>query len=283
MSVDARIPMEEINYLLFQSVLGVTFIAAAAYLVFFVSQNKKIRKIARMILIVSGLLQTLHIVSRFILAGHTPITSQHEAVVFFAWATTWAYLSFRWRYTVKNFGTFVSVFICCLLFIASFSSREFTPLLPALQSNWLPVHAGVSIIAYGFLSLAFCGGLMYLLQERELKSKKFGYFFSRFPSLDALDQLNSHCLTAGFVFLTLGIVTGSVWARQAWGTYWHWDPKETWSLITWFVYLVQLHQRYTVGWRGKRAAVMAIVGFAAVVFTLWGVTYLLGGVHSYAK
>lgn len=275
--------MEEINYLLFQSVLGVTFISAAAYLVFFVSQNKKIRKIARMILLVSGVLQTLHIASRFILAGHTPITSQHEAVVFFAWATTWAYLSFRWRYTVKNFGTFVSVFICCLLLIASFSSREFTPLLPALQSNWLPIHAGVSIVAYGFLSLAFCGGLMYLLQERELKSKKFGYFFSRFPSLDALDQLNNHCLTAGFVFLTLGIVTGSVWARQAWGTYWHWDPKETWSLITWFVYLVQLHQRYTVGWRGKRAAVMAIVGFAAIVFTLWGVTYLLGGVHSYAK
>lgn len=275
--------MEEINYLLFQSVLGVTFIAAAAYLVFFVNQNKKVRKIARMILLVSGVLQTLHIASRFILAGHTPITSQHEAVVFFAWATTWAYLSFRWRYTVKNFGTFVSIFICCLLVISSFSSRAFTPLLPALQSNWLPIHAGVSIIAYGFLSLAFCGGLMYLLQERELKSKKFGFFFSRLPSLDALDQLNNHCLTAGFVFLTLGIVTGSVWARQAWGTYWHWDPKETWSLITWFVYLVQLHQRYTVGWRGKRAAVMAIVGFVAVVFTLWGVTYLLGGVHSYAK
>lgn len=275
--------MEEINYLLFQSVLGVTFIAAAAYLVFFVSQNKKIRKIARMILLVSGVLQTLHIVSRYILAGHTPITSQHEAVVFFAWATTWAYLSFRWRYTVKNFGTFVSIFIFILLLISSFSSREFTPLLPALQSIWLPIHAGVSIIAYGFLSLAFCGGLMYLLQERELKSKKFGYLFSRFPSLESLDQLNNHCLTAGFVFLTLGIVTGSVWARQAWGTYWHWDPKETWSLITWFLYLVQLHQRLTVGWRGKRAAVMAIVGFAAVVFTLWGVTYLLGGVHSYAK
>ncbi|MCP4341851.1 MAG: c-type cytochrome biogenesis protein CcsB [Desulfobulbaceae bacterium] len=275
--------MEEINYLLFQSVLGITFIAAAAYLVFFVSQNTKVRKIARMILVVSGVLQTLHIVSRYILAGHTPITSQHEAVVFFAWATTWAYLSFRWRYTVKNFGTFVSIFILILLVISSFSSREFTPLLPALQSIWLPIHAGVSIIAYGFLSLAFCGGLMYLLQERELKSKKFGYLFSRFPSLDALDQLNNHCLTAGFVFLTLGIVTGSVWARQAWGTYWQWDPKETWSLITWFLYLVQLHQRLTVGWRGKKAAVMAIVGFAAVVFTLWGVTYLLGGVHSYAK
>jgi cytochrome c-type biogenesis protein CcsB len=275
--------MEEINYLLFQSVLGVTFVAAAAYLVYFVRQNKKIRKIARMILLVSGILQTLHLVLRYFLAGHIPITSQHEAVVFFAWATTWAYLSFRWRYTVKNFGTFVSILIFFLLLIASFSSRDFTPLLPALQSMWLPVHAGVSIIAYGFLSLAFCGGLMYLLQERELKSKKFGYFFARFPSLDALDQLNNHCLTAGFVFLTLGIITGSVWARQAWGTYWQWDPKETWSLITWFLYLVQMHQRLTVGWRGKRAAVMAIIGFASIVFTLWGVTYLLGGVHSYAK
>jgi cytochrome c-type biogenesis protein CcsB len=274
--------MVEINYLLFRSVLGITFLAAAAYVVFFVSQNNRIRKMARVILLISGVLQTLHIVSRYILAGHTPITSQHEAVVFFAWATTWAYLSFRWRYTVKNFGTFVSLLIFCLLLISSFSSRDFTPLLPALQSVWLPIHAGVSIIAYGFLSLAFCGGIMYLLQERELKSKKFGYFFSRFPSLDALDQLNNHCLTAGFVFLTLGIVTGSIWARQAWGTYWQWDPKETWSLITWFLYLVQLHQRFTVGWRGKRAAFMAIVGFAAVVFTLWGVTYLLGGIHSYA-
>jgi len=275
--------MEELNYLLFQSAVGITFIAAAAYLVFFVSQNKKVRKIARMILLLSGVVQTLHIASRFILAGHTPITSQHEAAVFFAWATTWAYLSFRWRYTVKNFGTFVSILICGLLLVSSSSSRDFTPLVPALQSMWLPIHAGVSIIAYGFLALAFCGGIMYLLQERELKSKKFGYFFTRFPSLDALDQLNTHCLTAGFVFLTLGIVTGSIWARQAWGTYWQWDPKETWSLITWFLYLVQLHQRFTVGWRGKRAAVMAIVGFAAIVFTLWGVPLLLGGVHSYAK
>ncbi len=108
--------------------MGVTFIAAAAYIVFFISQNKNIRKIARMILLVSGVLQTLHIGSRYILAGHTPITSQHEAVVFFAWATTWAYLSFRWRYTVKNFGTFVSILIFCLLLISSFSSRAFSPL-----------------------------------------------------------------------------------------------------------------------------------------------------------
>lgn len=275
--------MSDISYLIFQSVLGVTCLACAAYSVFFISQKKKIRDIARILLALSGVLQTLYILSRYQLAGHTPITSQHEAVVFFAWATTWAYLSFRWRYTVKNFGTFVSWLIFLLLVTSAFVPREVSQLLPALQSWWLPVHAGVSLLAYGFLSLAFCGGLMYLLQERELKSKRFGFFFTRLPSLEALDQLNSHCLTAGFVFLTLGIISGSIWARQAWGTYWQWDPKETWSLITWFIYLIQIHQRFTVGWRGKRAAVMAICGFAAVIFTLWGVTFLLGGVHSYAR
>jgi cytochrome c-type biogenesis protein CcsB len=274
--------MTEISYLLFQTVLAVTFLACAAYIVFFISREKKVRTIARWILIASGILQTLSLISRALLTGYAPVTSQHEAIAFFAWATTWAYLSFRWRYTVKNFGTFVSLLIVVLLMISAAVSRETVPLVPALQSWWLPVHAGVSLIAYGFLALAFCGGLMYLLQEKELKSKRFGYFFSRLPSLDALDQLNSHCLTAGFLFLTLGIITGTMWAHQAWGTYWQWDPKETWSLITWFIYLIQVHQRITVGWRGRRAAVMAILGFSAVVFTLWGVTFLLGGVHSYA-
>lgn len=124
---------------------------------------------------------------------------------------------------------------------------------------------------------------MYLIQEWELKSKRLGYFFTRLPSLDALDQLNSHCLTTGFAFLTLGIVSGSIWARQAWGSYWQWDPKEVWSIITWFIYLIQFHQRITVGWRGRRAAVMAIIGFCAVIFTLWGVTFLIGGEHDYAR
>ena len=274
--------LSEINYLLFNAVLLVSFVACAVYLVFFFSQKENLRKVARMIFLSSGILQTCYILSRYLIAGYTPITSQHEAIVFFAWSVTWGYLSFHWRYTVRNFGTFVSVLVLIMLLIAAVASRAFNPLAPALQSMWLPVHAGVSVMAYGFLALAFCGGIMYLLQERELKSKRFGFFFTRLPSLDSLDQLNSHCLTAGFVFLTLGIISGSVWARQAWGTYWQWDPKETWSLITWFLYAAQIHQRFTVGWRGKRAAVMAIVGFCAVLFTLWGVTFLLGGVHRYA-
>jgi len=167
------------------------------------------------------------------------------------------------------------------MLIATFSSREIIPLPPALKSAWLPVHASIAIMANGFLALAFCGGIMYLLQERELKKKRFGLFYTRLPSLDALDNLNNHCLAVGFPLLTLGIITGSIWAKQAWGTYWQWDPKETWSLITWLLYAGLLHQRFTVGWRGRRAAIMTIIGFLAAMFTLWGVTYLLGGAHSY--
>jgi ABC-type transport system involved in cytochrome c biogenesis permease subunit len=150
-------------------------------------------------------------------------------------------------------------------------SREVIPIEPALQSWWLPVHAGLSLAAYGFLGLAFCGALMYLLQEHELKSRRLGYFFSRLPSLDALDQLNSHCLAVGFILLSLGMVTGSFWSKQASGSYWRWNPKEACTLLIWLVYLVQIHQRFTVGWRGRRAAIMVILGFVIVIVTLWQV------------
>ncbi|MGI9536632.1 MAG: cytochrome C assembly family protein [Desulfocapsaceae bacterium] len=261
--------IQEINYLLFLAVLTVTVLSCAAYLVFFLSQKNPIRRWARFLLIGSWVLQTGYIVTRYMTVGSTPITTYHEAVFFFAWATTSAYLSFRWRYTVRNFGTFVSMLILVLLIGSAFAPRDIIPLEPALQSMWLPVHAGISLVAYGFLGLAFCGGIMYLLQERELKSRKLGYFFSRLPSLEALDQLNSHCLAVGFAFLTLGMVTGIFWSKQVWGTYWRWNPKEVCSLIIWLIYLVQIHQRFTVGWRGRRAAQMIVGGFVLVIVTLW--------------
>lgn len=262
----------QLNTLVFLGVLLVTLVSSTCYLIFFVGQRNRVRTWARRLLYVSWGMQTLYIISRYFLIGNTPVTTYHETVFFFAWATTTAYLSFRWRYSVKNFGTFVSLLIFALLLAAAFTSRQIIPLEPPLRSMWLPVHAGFSLIAYGFLGLAFCGGLMYLLQERELKSRRLGYFFPRLPSLDALDQLNSYCLAIGFVFLCLGMISGSFWSKQAWGTYWRWNPKEVCSLIIWLVYLAQIHLRFTVGWRGRRSAYMVVVGFIIVVLTLWRVT-----------
>jgi len=267
--------------LLFTLILAVYICATIAYIVHFVKRDKKIRTVARGIMVAAGIFHTLYLFGRYLVAGHTPLTSHHEAVSFFALSLTWAFLSFRWRYQVKNFGAFVSPMVTALMFIALFSSHEIFELPPALQSLWLPVHASIALAANGFLALAFGGGIMYLLQERELKKKRFGFFYTRLPSLEALDTLNHHCLAIGFPLLTLGIITGSFWAKQAWGAYWQWDPKETWSLITWLFYAALIHQRFTVGWRGRRAAIMSIVGFSAALFTLWGVTYLPGGIHSY--
>jgi len=271
------------NFLLFQGSVTVYLLSTAAYLVFFFNKSQEVRRIGQALFLGAVLLHTLTIVARYFEAGHTPITSHHETVSFFAWSLSCCYLSFRWRYTVKNLGVFVCLLVLALMLVAAFSSREMQPLAPALQSWWLPVHASVTLIAYGFLALAFIGGSMYLLQEREIKNKRFGLFYSRLPSLEALDKLNHHCLSIGFPLLTLGLITGSIWAKQAWGAYWHWDPKETWSLVTWFLYAAVVHQRFTVGWRGRRAAILSIVAFLSVLFTLWGVSFLLKGVHTYAS
>ncbi len=267
------------SYLLFQISFVAYFLATAAYIVFFITQKSQVRRIARMIFFAAATLHTVNIVARYVEAGHTPITSIHETISFFAWSISWCYLSFRWRYTVKNFGTFASIMVLALMVIAAFASREIMPLPPTMQSWMLPVHASISIVADAFLALAAIGGGMYLLQERELKQKRFGFFYSRLPSLEALDKLNHHCISIGFPLMTLGMFTGYIWAKQIWGGRdWHWDPKIIWSMITWFLYAGLMHQRFTLGWRGRRAAMVTIIAFCAVLLTLW---FLLKGVHNY--
>ena len=124
---------------------------------------------------------------------------------------------------------------------------------------------------------------MYLLQERMLKSKKFSGLFYRLPSLDTLDSMNYKCLTFGFPLMTMGIISGAIWANSAWGGYWRWDPKETWALITWFLYAALLHGRLTIGWRGRRAAIFAIIGFCFLLFSFFGVNLFLSAEHSFNK
>ncbi|MCL2458175.1 MAG: c-type cytochrome biogenesis protein CcsB [Desulfobulbus sp.] len=271
------------SFLLFQTCVVVYLLATAAYLVFFLTQKNPLRQTGRAIFLVAFILHSANLIARAIETGHTPLTSHHEAVSFFAWSLGCCYLSFRWRHAVKNLGVFVSLLVLALMLVAAFSSRSMLPLPPALQSLWLPVHASIALLANGFLALSCIGSIMYLLQEREIKQKRFGLFYSRLPSLETLDKLNHHCLSMGFPLFTLGLITGSLWAKQAWGAYWQWDPKETWSLITWFLYAATVHQRFTVGWRGRRVAILSIVAFLAVLFTLWGVSFLLEGVHTYVS
>jgi cytochrome c-type biogenesis protein CcsB len=123
--------------------------------------------------------------------------------------------------------------------------------------------------------------ILYLFLERGIKKKRFSSISTRFPSLEVLDSINYKCMSYGFPFLTIGIITGSLWASMAWGSYWSWDPKETWSLITWIVYAILIHNRLAIGWRGRKTAYMMIIGFFSILFTFLGINFMIGGLHSY--
>lgn len=151
---------------------------------------------------------------------------------------------------------------------------------PALKSYWLAFHVITAIFAYGGFAVSFGLGLMYLLKT--CYSGYDGGMVSRFPDAEVLDELSYKLIIFAFSFLTLVIITGAIWAEYAWGTYWSWDPKETWSLITWIIYAGYLHARLMYDWKGKRAAWLNIFGFIAVLFTFFGVNYFLPGLHSYA-
>ncbi|MCX5827839.1 MAG: c-type cytochrome biogenesis protein CcsB [Deltaproteobacteria bacterium] len=209
--------------------------------------------------------------------GHAPLSNFYESLIFFAWAVVMLYVIVEWRIKNRSLGVFVLPAAFLLMAFASLASGisdRIQPLIPALQSNWLTSHVVTCFMGYAAFTVAFAVGIMYFLRNIPL--------FSFIPEAHILDELIYQNTVLGFVFLTLGIMTGSVWAHYAWGAYWSWDPKETWSLITWLIYAVMLHARYVRGWRGKRMAVLAIIGFAAVLFTYLGVNYL-PGLHSYLQ
>ncbi len=266
----------------FQLAVFTYLLATAGFLVNIITLKKQVEKAATFFLLGGFCLHTLSVVLRWIVAGHPPLVNLHESLSFFSWATVGAYLAFQWKLKVKALGAFVTPMATVIMAASSMQQTKILPLAPALKSIWLLIHATICLVADAVLLLAFCLAGMYLLQERQIKGKKLGAVFKRLPSLQTLDAMSGLCLKIGFPLLTLGIVTGSIWAEQAWGSYWSWDPKETWSLITWFVYAALLHQRMAVGWQGRRAAIMTIIGFVALVFTFLGVSLLLPGAHTYS-
>ncbi|WP_236860111.1 c-type cytochrome biogenesis protein CcsB [Candidatus Formimonas warabiya] len=204
-----------------------------------------------------------------------PVTSLYEFVFLFSWGILVLYL-FTWRKLKLNLYTFLTAFFNVLIFsVGNTFSAEARPLVPALQSVWLQFHVLTAILAYGGFGIACFLGIIYLIKGSKGGTEAAVSLGKR------IDHLIYWSVAVGFSFLTLVIITGAVWAEQVWGSWWNWDPKETWALITWLIYAGYLHVRKTYGWQGKKGAILVIVGFVAVLFTLFGVTLLLHGVHSY--
>ena len=271
-----------------------TYLFATLFYVFiFVFKAYRLYFIAVTSTAIAFLIQTTGIALRWYESydmgiGHAPLTNMYESVVFFAWTIALLYLGMEWKFKTRILGLFIMPLAFLAMAYASFSTeitKEITPLVPALQSNWLIAHVITCFVGYAAFSIAAGMGVMFLFKAATdtAKSSDISVSAGTLPALRIIEDLIHKTMLFGFIWLSAGIITGAVWANSAWGTYWSWDPKETWSLITWFVYAITLHARYTRGWAGKRLAWMAILGFFSVIFTYYGVNFLLSGLHSYGS
>ena len=275
---------------------NVTTIAYMASMVvffaFIASKNKSVGLAGSMIAYAGFIIQTVAIGLRWkesydMGVGHAPLSNLYESVVFFSWTIIliFAFIDIKYKYRVV--GAFVVPFALLGMTWAQLGlGNSIEPLVPALQSNWLLYHVITCFLGYAAFAVA-CGiSIMYIIKskyEENASTTSASGLMSMFPPTRVLDDLNYRSIMIGFPLLTLGIITGAAWANYAWGTYWSWDPKETWSLIVWFVYAAFLHARFTRGWVGKRAAWLSIIGFAATIFCYLGVNLFLSGLHSYGS
>lgn len=252
----------------------IAFVAAALALTF---RRPRLERISAALLGCGLVAQSAYIVMRWMAAGRPPFSNMFESLVLFAWSMVAVYLALRRRYPLPTLSAGTALMATVTLAYASaFHSAEIKPLVPALQSNWLTFHVLTCFLGYGAFLISFLTAIGYLVLLRQTKQGADG-------PLAALEAVELKSIAFGFLLLTVGIITGAVWANSAWGTYWSWDPKETWSLITWIIYAGYLHCRYMRGWKGKRTAWLSIVGFACVLFTYFGVNFVLSGLHSYAS
>ena len=263
-------------------------LAAFFYLAALIFKKPKLALPARWTVVAAVVLTTAGLLLRWVESyrmgiGHAPLSNLYESLVFFAWTAGIVYLFIEFKYKNALVGAFVTPIAFLAMAYASMSpniSDRIQPLVPALKSNWLIAHVATCFFGYAAFAIAFGTSIMYLIKARA-PDKPDG-IIGHMPKLGVLDELTHRMVLFGFLFLTVGIITGAVWANSAWGSYWSWDPKETWSLITWFIYATLLHARLMRGWQGKQIAYLSLVGFAAVLFTYFGVN-LLPGLHSYGK
>jgi cytochrome c-type biogenesis protein CcsB len=269
------------NALLFNSTLVIYAAATVFYLSYLVKPKETLGRVGHWLITIGFLVHCGFTLNRYLEAGHTPITNLHESLSFFSLSVVGIFILLKSRYKVFILGSFVTPLALLILATSAAFSSVIPQLNPALKSKWLAVHTSMAFLGYAAFAISFGVSIMYLIQSHFVKKRRLGPMFQKLPPLDMLDEISYRCLTFGFPLLTFAIISGAIWAETAWGTYWSWDPKETWSLITWFIYAALLHGRLTTGWRGRKAAMLSIFGFMVMLFTFLGVNLLLPGLHSY--
>lgn len=253
--------------------------ATIVYSTYLFARRDKLLTAAQWVMITGFAFHTATIAMRWLAAGRTPATSFHESLTFFSWITVALFLALLIKYRQRVLGAFVAPFALLLIITASLLPAEIVPLSPVLESYWLPVHVMLAFLGNAFFAMAFFLGVMYVIQDKYLKSRKLKGLYFVLPSLETLDELNYKCLQYGFPLLTAAIITGAIWSEYAIGSYWEWKHRQVWSLITWFLYAALLHGRLTAGWRGRKAAILSGVAFIALISSFFIINLVLGSAH----
>lgn len=265
----------------FNLALFLNLVASGGFLVYIAKQERWIFRFSCLILLLGFSCHTLFLVNQYYLLEAIPVLNLRSALSFFSWTMVCAYLVFLLKFRLRVLGSFVVPFATFLMMISTGLPWVEGPVNPVFKNLWLSIHVVTIFMGDGLFAITFLSAIMYLLQEHQIKKKRLGQMYKRLPSLATLDRINHYALIYGFSFLTVGMLTGSIYAQYALGKYWQWDPKEVWSLITWLFYAALLHERLAVGWRGRRAAILSIVCFTILIFTFIGASLWLGGYHSF--
>ncbi|GAB4435893.1 MAG: c-type cytochrome biogenesis protein CcsB [bacterium] len=266
---------------LFYPVLFFLLCATFFFFYFLFTLDEKWGKAGVFFLGISLTLSFFYLIAKAISLGYFPITNKHVSLIFFEFLLILIFYIFYFRFRLLMVGVFLSPLALLLVIIAAFMNKETSEVIPILHSLWLPIHVMAAFIGNALFALSFVISFIYLIENFRLKKKRFDALGKYLPSLTMLDNINYFCIVYGFPFMTLGIITGAIWAQYAIGSYWNNDPKEIWSLITWILYAALLHLRLITGWKGKKVAIFSIIAFSILIFSFIGVTYIFKGYHSF--
>ncbi|HYB72587.1 MAG TPA: cytochrome c biogenesis protein CcsA [Candidatus Sulfotelmatobacter sp.] len=258
------------------------FVATLQYIVYVATRRLLMGQVATWATAVGFAFHTLSLAAHIGAAGRAPVGSPYEVVSSFAWAVILLYLVVELRSRTHVAGAFVLPLAVLAMYAAAASREHFTADIgPAMASMWVWAHVTLAVFGNAAFVITSAAGLMYLLQERQLKAKRPGGRGLPLPSLETLDRWSYLSLSVGFPLLTLGILMGFIRAGRAWGSYFAGDPRQIWSVITWLIYGTLLAARFSAGWRGRKAALLSVAGFAAVLLTFGGVHIFSRGLHAF--
>ena len=255
------------------------FASMACYLIFLFKQKSSWQKNAFYLISTAIALHFVSMIIYTVVNRQVPIQNLSQSLSIAAFSLGCMFLFFQHKFDLKILGLFVSILLSATMLIVMIFPEAPIEKNSILKGFWLYSHIALVFAGEASLALACGTGILYLLQEKGIKEKNPGFFFKRLPSLDLLDNVGYTCLTTGFALLTIGLITGFIYAKAIWGRFWGWDLKEIFSVGTWVIYAALLHLRLYSGWRGRKSAIMTIIGFLIIIFTFLGVNILLGGHH----